>query len=772
MGERLAPVEVTPPVRTLSYVDDVRPVLDRRCVVCHSCYNAGCQLKLSSFEGLDRGASKQSVYSSSRLRAADPSRLFTDANTTEEWRDRGFASVLENTAEAGFNDSILIELLDAKRRQPVPFGEYHPEATDLTCPATQRELGGFLDKHPNRAMPFGFPAISDREFATIGGWLQQGGVGPTAEEQRTLVTPSAGSARQIEMWETFLNRDDAKHALTARYLYEHFFLAHVRFTDGDQREFYELVRSTTPPGDPISVIATVRPYDDPGVDDIYYRFRKIHSTIVYKTHIVVEFDDARLARYRELFIEPEWLETPHRVALDDETAANPFLVYGQIPPISRYRFLLDDSEYFIRTFIRGPVCKGQIAVDVIHDQFWVLFRDPDHDQTLLDPDFLVEQAPNLALPTEEGSNELLIQSFSDAYRDRYKEFYHAKTALYDRTVPEGFGIDSIWKGRRASDSPMLTVYRHFDSASVHRGALGALPRTAWVIDYSQFERIYYALVAGFDVFGNVSHQVNVRRYMDFLRVEGELNFVEFLPAEDRMPTIRSWYLGDRAVENIAANEVLSERGTRVVYETQDPTRELIEQVVKGHLLESAGIEFDPINYEVSDGSRPAMPTSFETREDIRNGFRSLTAPGTGFIRHMTGSSANLIYTRVKRDGEADLFFTMVINRWHDNVNTMFGEEKRLDASKDTIDFLPGSIGPYPNYFFVVEHGELPELFEMLANFDGSGPYQAMLDKFGINRSDARFWETYDWFQGQFDEAEPLQAGLFDLNRYYPVARED
>jgi len=42
------------------------------CVVCHSCYNAACQLKLSSYEGVSRGGSKQAVYSSSRLEAQRP----------------------------------------------------------------------------------------------------------------------------------------------------------------------------------------------------------------------------------------------------------------------------------------------------------------------------------------------------------------------------------------------------------------------------------------------------------------------------------------------------------------------------------------------------------------------------------------------------------------------------------------------------------------------------------------------------------------------------
>jgi hypothetical protein len=470
-----------------------------------------------------------------------------------------------------------------------------------------------------------------------------------------------------------------------------------------------------------------------------------------------------------LFIEPEWLETPHLVGLGDESGANPFRVYAQIPPDSRYRFLLDDAEYFIRTFIRGPVCKGQVALNVIHDHFWILFRDPDRDQTVLRPEFLIEQAENLALPDEQGSSESLIRTFSDAYRSRYKQFYRAKTRLYEQTAPAGFGLEDLWPGRRASDAPLLTVYRHFDSASVHRGALGKLPRTLWVIDYSQFERIYYALVAGFDVYGNLSHQVNVRRYMDFLRVEGELNFVAFLPPEDRLPTIRSWYLGDRAVDNIDPEDVLGDHGTKLVYRTADPKRELIERVVNERLLRSLGIGFDRVNYQ-RDGEAPPMPSSFASREDVLNGFRALTAPGTGFIRHVTDSDVNVIFVRVKNYEGRDHFFTIVINRWHDNVNTMFGEEKRLDSSKDTIDFVEGSVDSYPNYFLVIEGDDLPELFDVLENFDGSEEYRERFRALGVDRADPRFWATYDWFQQQLDAADPLRAGLYDLNRYYPVAR--
>ena len=74
----------------VSFYKDIKPILDSRCVSCHGCYDAPCQLKLGSIEGLDRGATKQLVYDSTRLTAADPTRLFIDATDTEGWRKKVF----------------------------------------------------------------------------------------------------------------------------------------------------------------------------------------------------------------------------------------------------------------------------------------------------------------------------------------------------------------------------------------------------------------------------------------------------------------------------------------------------------------------------------------------------------------------------------------------------------------------------------------------------------------------------------------------------------
>src|SRR3954465_1372772 len=84
----------TLPKEPIDYESQIRPILDSRCVVCHGCYDAPCQLKLSSFEGIARGGSKEVVYDGARISAADPTRLFIDALTTAEWRKKSFHPVL------------------------------------------------------------------------------------------------------------------------------------------------------------------------------------------------------------------------------------------------------------------------------------------------------------------------------------------------------------------------------------------------------------------------------------------------------------------------------------------------------------------------------------------------------------------------------------------------------------------------------------------------------------------------------------------------------
>src|SRR5690606_37345365 len=115
--------------------------------------------------------------------------------------------------------------------------------------------------------------------------------------------------------------------------------------------------------------------------------------------------------------------------------------------------------------------------------------------------------------------------------------------LYDRYGASGRDLTDLWDGDGVNHSAVLTVFRNHDSADVIQGAHGGMPRTAWVMDYPIFERIYYNLVAGFDVYGNLMHQSSTRRYMDNLRIESEDNFLSFLPAKRRVKLREYWYRG-------------------------------------------------------------------------------------------------------------------------------------------------------------------------------------------------------------------------------------
>ncbi|MCI5145060.1 MAG: peptidylprolyl isomerase [Candidatus Electrothrix sp. AR3] len=765
VGPPPAPVQVKLPDHPIDYLTEIKPVLDKRCVVCHSCYNSPCQLKLSSYEGVDRGATKKRVYNAARLATMDPTRLFIDAQTTAEWRQKKFFSVTENTAKNGENNSLLLQLLAHKMEHPQSKGIYEPEEEKLTCAKNGFELGAYLIKHPNRGMPFGFPPLQEKEFALLAGWLAQGGKGPTPAQQQELISPKTADRVERARWEAFLNTTGSKHKMTARYIYEHFFLAHIKF-ETNTKEYYELVRSRTPPGQPLDLIVTVRPYDDPEADTFYYRFRKIHSTIVHKTHMVVHFNRRQLARFKELFITPQWLQEPHLVDYTTKLSSNPFVAFEQIPAKSRYQFLLDNVEYIIRTFIRGPVCRGQVALNVIPDHFWIMFLDPAHDLSVQYPGFLRMNQDNLIMPIERGSQFPVVKLFKNKYHQAALRYLRSRQDFYTANAYNGLGYEAIWKGNRPEDSPLLTVYRHFDSASVHRGVLGELPRTLWVIDYPLLERLYYSLVAGFDVYGTVGHQMAVRLYMDKLRREGEIGFLNFMPASKRMEMQTSWYAGAETTQQDALAPLLP---TAISFRIADRKREFIEHIVTQEIPLSAQIRFDPINYLESDEAYPSLLAQLNSEEDYLRKFRAVSKPGSALLEYFDNHNANLAFVRIERDQRKDISFSIVVNRWHDNVAYMLHEKMRLDASKDRMDILPGFIGSYPNYFFKIHENNLSDFLTLLSTEKIAKKDIDRFVSYGINRADPAFWQEYDWFQRRFFEEQPVEAGLFDLNRYYPKA---
>jgi hypothetical protein len=165
------------------FLQDVKPILDSRCVVCHACYDAACQLKLSAYEGVTRGANDRKVYDSFRLLPAKPTRLFMDAHNNADWRKKGFYPVLNErraTPEANREGSVLYRMLALKRGHDWPNAGVLPHERfdfrtdrEQQCPSIET-FDSFQEEHPEWGMPYGLPPLKTREHETLVKWLEAG----------------------------------------------------------------------------------------------------------------------------------------------------------------------------------------------------------------------------------------------------------------------------------------------------------------------------------------------------------------------------------------------------------------------------------------------------------------------------------------------------------------------------------------------------------------------------------------------------------------------
>jgi hypothetical protein len=798
------------PDKALTF-NDIKPVLESRCIVCHGCYDAPCQLKLSSYEGITRGANELKVYDKGRFTYQQPTRLFIDADSTERWREMNFFSVLNDgegqSVEENLKNSLLYQMLNLKQRNPLPEsgklprkpGE--PEYLDISLDRKQvctglDTFGDFAKDHPLWGMPYAVPNLSDEEYGLLVQWLAQGA---KASEK---AQPSPKTKEQIKKWEAFFNgRSNNKEKLVSRYIYEHLVLGHLHFKGAPEQEFFRLVRSRTESGN-IDEIATVRPYDDPQ-GDFYYRLRPYTASIVDKSHIVYELSDARMQRYRDLFLQPTYevaelpgynpaessnyfinlyIRVKKLFGLYEKHLLTPFEVFGEIPAESRYQFLLDDARFFINGFIKGPVCRGLGALSSIEDHFWVFFLKPEnpsgYTQHGLDQGFLKDNDNLLHLPTELANTDRILNAWIK-YWPKEQEYMQKKLNYYQKLDKEKqlFPIDInkaldqfVWNGigsnGTTNSNAALTVFRHLDSASVHYGLLGDEPETAWMIDYPVFERLHYLLVAGYNTFGTLGHQASARLYMDFLRTESEDNFLFFLPVETRKYLFKDWHGVDRSStrkQNIKTSAWL--KTDSVTGYTMKNEQHEFFNLLRAHIAAKSP--------DSADLNRCSGEACFVSSSDLAmQSLANLNWKSSEFMPLQYFPA--LSYVRVGgKNGEA---YTVIYNKTYrsykkDSITKQRSDE---DMTGDTLAVLKGLAGAYPNFFFDLEVEEVEAFVAACENIQNEDDYKSMVERFGVRRTNPRFWKVADWFQEQHTKEQralakslnqSVESGILDLSRY-------
>ena len=722
------------------YPPRIAQTLERRCMVCHGCYDAPCQLKLDAWEGLERGASKDQVYDGARLLTAKLTRLFEDAETTEQWREKGFYPVL-GSADGGGEDGVIQRILELKQQHPLPAGDILPDSFDLgldrkqQCPKPE-EFDSFAESYPLWGMPYGFPGLGSQEQADLQAWLSRGAPGVQPAPAGPL------ERAEIESWERYFNRDSLKGQLVSRYIFEHLFIGDIYLSDiPGPPQFFKLVRSRTPPGQAIDQISTRRPYDSPGQGDVFYRLQPLRTSVMAKRHMPYALNNARMDRWNELFFEAEY-EVAELPGYESDVASNPFVAFRDLPVDSRYKFMLDEAQFTIMGYIKGPVCRGQVALNVIDDHFWVVFGDPDHVDPEQTAEFLAKESGNMRLPVPEGNLLVSLVEWR-RYARGQRKFLKAKSRAVDRATtedPTAVNFDLIWDGDGSNENASLTIFRHTDSATVVKGLVGHTPKTAWVINYSLLERIHYLLVAGFDVYGNVAHQLETRRYMDFLRMEGEYNFLVFMPEDKRLELRDFWY---REANPDVKDYVLGKKAyiraePDIRYVTSNPVQEF----------------FKGLEPRLPGGSAPRYQPAdphFAKLQSLSGRPFSLM-PDVSFVDVFDTAGNTSVYT-------------IIHNAAYLNNTQLFREAQRRLPVEDSLTVVKGFIGSYPNMFFQMPEEQLGDFVAAIEAVRTEADYARLVDVYGVRRTAPWFWKLSDSFNDYYEQHTPIEAGIFDLNRY-------
>jgi hypothetical protein len=333
----------------------------------------------------------------------------------------------------------------------------------------------------------------------------------------------------------------------------------------------------------------------------------------------------------------------------------------------------------------------------------------------------------MSLPAAEGSNSMAMPAAWNAYAARQRRF-QAERATSLRAFAASHGgarLDMIWDGDGANPNAALTVMRHFDSATVVQGLVGEPPKTAWLVDYSLLERIYYLLVAGYDVYGNITHNLNSRLYMDFLRMEGEANFISFLPSDARADALSRWYRDatKESLDHMRALVVDPAVESAIPYRGIDPQKELFAKL---------GKRLEP----VLDRRLSLINV---TDADLREQLERLAA----LRGERLGLLPELSYLIIRDSQGIVRYFTLVKDTGHRNVTHLLLEQNELAPEDNALTVVPGLIGAYPNAFFRLEQSELPEFVQAVSSLKSEVDYGYLSDRFAVRRTDPKFWEFSD-----------------------------
>ena len=139
-------------------------------------------------------------------------------------------------------------------------------------------------------------------------------------------------------------------------------------------------------------------------------------------------------------------------------------------------------------------------------------------------------------------------------------------------------------------------------------------------------------------------------------------------------------------------------------------------------------------------------------------------PLTGVRGPWVAQLPEVSFLRVRSD-DGGAAYSLLHNRAHTNVAYMFDEAKRLVPADDTLTVARGYVGSYPNFLFDVDVTEIDAFATALAAVTDASTMEKVVARWGVRRTSPAVWTTVDWIHDDFRRRQPIEFGLFDLDRF-------
>jgi hypothetical protein len=223
-------------------------------------------------------------------------------------------------------------------------------------------------------------------------------------------------------------------------------------------------------------------------------------------------------------------------------------------------------------------------------------------------------------------------------------------------------------------------------------------------------------------------------------MEGEQNFLLFLPKETRVELTNFWYRdASKDVKNyVLGGGVDFNADTDLQYKTNNPKQEFLNKL------------------------QQRLPGAMTNHYSIKNPdlmrLQTLTGkpfslmPQVAFVDVLDGSGRSSIYS-------------LLHNNAYSNNAQVFQEAQRRIPVEDQLTIVKGFIGSYPNVFFQLNEQHLGKFTRDIENMRDEQDYARLVSRYGVRRNASWFWRLSDKFHARYKDHYPIEAGLFDLNRY-------